>query len=402
MIRAALIALAFAAPAAAQEAPKAGSMNSLDLQKARADALKTKGFRRAYTKEFDLSGLPQFKPSKPMSGVIRQWGSNYLADSPLQGYFEAAFRKYHPNVRFENNLASTFIGMAGLYTKQADLAPMGRKPSWEELQAYQRMMGTLPVEIMMATGSFDVSGWTFALVPFVHKDNPLKQLTLEQLDGIFGAQREGGWKGNSWDASAARGANKNIRTWGQLGLTGEWADKPIKVLGYTLNFHFPRDFAEKVMGGGYKWNEQLVEYSNKIREGSGDFGKLWNAGDQMMDDLANDKYAITYTSMLYIDKPNAKTLPLAKTAAGPFVLPTLESVQSRTYPLTREVYFYANRKPGEKLDPVIAEYIRFVLSREGQALVMKDGKYLPLTPDAAREGLAELDKIGSASTGEGN
>lgn len=390
-----------AVPAAAQEQAPVGSMNSLDLQNARADALKTKGFRRAYTVTFDLSELPEYKPSKPMKGVIRQWGSNYLADSPLEGYFEEAFRKYHPEVRFENNLASTFIGMAGLYTGQADLAPMGRRPSWEELQAYQRMMGTLPAEIMMATGSFDVSGWSFALVPFVHKDNPLKSLTLEQLDGIFGAERQGGWDRNSWDASVARGPEKNIRTWGQLGLKGEWANKPIRVLGYTLNFHFPRDFAEKVMGGGYKWNEQMVEYSNKIREGEGDYGKLWNAGDQMMDDLGNDKYAITYTAMLYAGKPNVKTVPLAKTAAGPFVMPTIETVQARTYPLTREVYFYVNRKPGEKMDPLIAEYLRFIVSREGQSLVMKDGKYLPLTAEAARTQLEEIERSGSESRGEG-
>ncbi|PKB19029.1 phosphate transport system substrate-binding protein [Novosphingobium kunmingense] len=401
MIRLCLISLVLCAGAASAQPPKVGSMNSLDLQNARAEALKTKGQRRAYTKEFDLSGLPEYRPAAPMRGVIRQWGSNYLADSPLEGYFEEAFRKYHPEVRFENNLASTFIGMAGLYTGQADLAPMGRRPSWEELQAYQRMMGTLPAEIMMATGSFDVSGWSFALVPFVHKDNPIQRLTIEQLDGIFGAERQGGWNLNSWDASVARGPEKNIRTWGQLGLKGEWADKPIRVLGYTLNFHFPRDFAEKVMGGGYKWNEKLIEYSNKVREGEGDFGKLWNAGDQMMDDLGTDRYAITYTAMLYRDKPNVKTVPLARTAAGPYLMPTLETVQARTYPLTREVYFYANRKPGERLDPLVAEYLRFVVSREGQALVMKDGKYLPLTAAAARAQLVEIDKLGAAATGEG-
>jgi phosphate transport system substrate-binding protein len=401
MMRLAILtaALLAASPTAAQ-AP-VGSMNSLDLQKARADALKTKGFRRAYTIEFDLSQLPEYKPSTPMKGVIRQWGSNYLADSPLQGYFEEAFKKYHPEVTFQNKLESTFIGMAGLYTGQADLAPMGRRPSWEELQAYQRMMGGLPAEVMMATGSFDVSGWSFALVPFVHKDNPLQSLTIEQLDGIFGAERQGGWKLNSWDASVARGAEKNIRTWGQLGLKGEWADKPIRVLGYTTNFHFPRDFADKVFGGGYKWNEQMEEYSNKVRESDGDYGKLWNAGDQMMEDLGKDKYAITYTAMLYADKPNVKTVPLAQTAAGPFVMPTIQTVQARTYPLTREVYFYTNRKAGEKMDPLIAEYLRFVVSREGQALIMKDGKYLPLTAEAARAQLVEIEKIGSASTGEG-
>ncbi len=396
MRRAALAAIAFAMAvpfAAAQDVPVA----SIELQKARADALKTKGQRRAYTTTFDLSGLPEYKPSAPLEGVIRQWGSNYLADSPLEGYLEEAFRKHHPDVRFENNLSSTFIAMAGLYTKQADLAPMGRRPTWDELQAYQRIFGTAPVEIVMATGSYDVTGWTAALVPFVHADNPITKLTIEQLDGIFGAQRDGGWHGNDWDPSAARGPEKNLRTWGQLGLTGEWADKPIRVHAYNLNFHFPRDFAEKVFKGGYKWNEGIKEYSNRLREGGGDFGKLWGAGEQMMEALADDRYGITYTLMAYRAQPRVKTVPLAETAKGPFVAPTLETVQDRSYPLSREVYYYTNRAVGGKIDPVVAEYLRFVVSREGQALVMKDGKYLPMTAATARAQLRELEAVGRAS-----
>jgi phosphate transport system substrate-binding protein len=396
----ALILASASAVVSAQDVP----VNSIGLQKARSDALKTKGWKPAYTQKFDLSGLPEYRLTRRFHGVIRQWGSNYLADSPLEGYFESAFRKYQPGVRFENNLSSTFIGMAGLYTKKADLAPMGRRATWDELQTYQRVFGTPPVEIVMATGSYDVSGWTFALVPFVNKDNPIRNLTIEQLDGIFGAQRDGGWKGNNWDPSVARGPEKNIRTWGQLGLTGEWANKPIHVYGYNLNFHFPRDFAEKVFGGGYKWNETMREYSNRLYPAGkrGDFGKLWNAGDQMMDAVAADKYGITYTSMQYRNKPNTKTVPLAWTARGPYVYPTLETVQNRSYPLTREVYFYTNRPAGGKIDPLIAEYLRFIVSRQGQQLVQKDGKYLPLTAELARKQLEEIDKIGTASkVGEG-
>lgn len=398
-----ILAAAAFTGAAVGAAPVNGSQDSLDLQKARADALKTKGMRVAYTKAFDLSGLPPFKPSAPMVGTIRQWGSNYLADSSLEKRFEDAFHKFHPDVKFENNLSSTFIAMAGLYTHKADIAPMGRRPTWDELQSYQRVFGTLPVEIVMATGSFDVSGWTFALVPFVNKDNPLSRLTVEQLDGIFGAQRDGGWDRNSWNEKAARGPDKNIRTWGQLGLKGEWANKPIHVLGYNLNYHFPRDFAEKVFEGGYKWNERLVEYSNKVRTGggSGDFGKLYTAGEQMVEAVGHDKYAITYATMLFASKPGVKTVPLAKTVAGPFVMPTLESVQDRSYPLAREVYFYANRAPGRKLDPLVAEYLRFIVSREGQAAVMADGKYLPMTPEMAAAQLKEIEATGVASNGDG-
>lgn len=384
-------------PLAAQE----GEVRSIDLQNARSAALQTKGYRVAYTHRFDLSGLPEYRPSAPLRGTIRQWGSNYLRDSPLQGYFEEAFRQHHPEVRFENNLESTFVAMAGLYTGQADLAPMGRKATWDELQAYQRIRGAAPAQIVMAGGSYDVSGWTYALVPFVHKDNPIARLTIEQLDGIFGAERDGGWKQNDWDPAAARGPEQNIRTWGQLGLAGEWADKPINVHAYNLNFHFPRAFAEIVFKGGYKWNETLNEYSNKVREDAGneDFGKLWVAGDQMMDVLGGDRYGITYTSMLYRDKPNVKTVPLAMTAAGPYVFPSLQTVQDRSYPLAREVYYYTHRPDGEKIEPLVAEYLRFVVSRQGQELVQKDGKYLPMTAQMSREQLRMIDMVGEKAGG---
>jgi len=197
------------------------SIDPLDLQRARAAGLKQRAGRVYYTKKFDLSTLPEYKPTQTMSGTIRQWGSNYLADSMLEKSLEDGFHKYHPDVKFENNLGSTFIGIAGLYARRAALAPMGRRATWDELQGYQRVFNTLPVEIAMATGSYDVAGWTFALVVFVNKDNPIAQLTFEQLDGIFGAERDGGWNGNEWDPSAARGPDKNIRTWGQLGLKGD-------------------------------------------------------------------------------------------------------------------------------------------------------------------------------------
>lgn len=394
--RGALAALLLVGAAPAPMA-KDGSQNGLDLQRARAAGLKSKGWRQAYNRVFDLSGLPDYRPSRRLSGTIRQWGSNYLSDSPLEGYLEAEFHKYQPGIRFENNLSSTFIAMGALYAKRADLAPMGRRPTWDELQSYQRVFGTLPVEIVMATGSYDVAGWTFALVPMVNAKNPLGKLTLAQLDGIFGAARQGGWKRNSWDETVARDASGNIRTWGQLGLGGDWADKPIHVYAYNLNYHFPRDFAEKVMGGGYKWNEGLVEFSNKVHAGKSGPGSLWSAGDQLTDAVAKDPYAITYTGILYGRKEGVKTVPLAATGAGPFVMPTLETVQDRSYPLAREVYYYANRAPGRTLDPLVAEYLRFVVSRQGQTAIMRDGKYLPLTPALARAQLREIAATGEAS-----
>ena len=403
----ALVLIAAGAPRAQSQdattgaSSKGQSIDPLDLQRARAAGLKQRAGKVYYTKKFDLNVLPEYKPTQTMSGTIRQWGSNYLADSTLEKSFEDGFHKYHPNVKFENNLGSTFIGIAGLYAKRAELAPMGRRATWDELQGYQRVFNTLPVEIAMATGSYDVAGWTFALVVFVNKDNPIAQLTFEQLDGIFGAERDGGWNGNEWDPTAARGPDKNIRTWGQLGLKGEWADKPIHVYAYNLNYHFPRDFSEKVMKGSNKWNEQMKEYSNKTRAASGtdegkDFATLLGAGEQMTADVSKDRYGITYTGILYRNA-GVKTVALARASGAPFVAPTLETVQDRSYPLTREVYYYTNRAVGKTIDPLVKEYLRFVLSREGQEAVQRDGKYLPLAATIVREQLGKLDEVGKAS-----
>jgi phosphate transport system substrate-binding protein len=402
-----LLLIAGGEPRAQSQSPEASapsggqSVDPLELQKARAAGLKTRAGKVYYTKKFDLSALPEYKPTQTMSGTIRQWGSNYLADSMLEKYLEDGFHKYHPSVKFENNLGSTFIGIAGLYAKRAEIAPMGRRATWDELQGYQRVFNTLPVEIAMATGSYDVAGWTFALVVFVNKDNPISELSFEQLDGIFGAERDGGWNGNEWDPTAARGADKNIRTWGQLGLTGEWADKPIHVYAYNLNYHFPRDFSEKVMKGSNKWNEQMKEYSNKTRAAAeavagGDFATLLGAGEQMTAEVSKDRYGITYAGILYRN-PGVKPLGVARERGDPFIAPTLDSVQDRSYPLTREVYYYANRAPGKTIDPLIKEYLRYVLSREGQEAVQRDGKYLPLTAAVAVEQLRKLDEVGKAS-----
>ena len=348
-------------------APSTGqSIDPLDLQRARAAGLKQRAGRVYYTKKFDLSALPEYKPTQTMSGTIRQWGSNYLADSTLEKYLEDGFHKYHPDVKFESNLGSTFIGIAGLYAKRAELAPMGRRATWDELQGYQRVFNTLPVEIAMATGSYDVAGWTFALVVFVNKDNPIAQLTFEQLDGIFGAERDGGWNGNEWDPTAARGPDKNIRTWGQLGLKGEWADKPIHVYAYNLNYHFPRDFSEKVMKGSNKWNEQMKEYSNKTRAPSGtdegkDFATLLGAGEQMTADVSKDRYGITYTGILYRNaeredrRPGArKRRPLRCTDArdrpGPLV-----SVDARGLLLHQPRCRQDDRSAGQGISPLCLE-----------------------------------------------
>ena len=225
-------------------------------------------------------------------------------------------------------------------------------------------------------------GKTFALTVFVHRDNPLAKLTLPQLDGIYGAQRTGGWQGLNWDRDAARGPEKNIRTWGQLGLTGEWADKPIHLYGPPGVYPGGQTyFQARVMGGADTWAEGLQEYPDR---------------PAMMDALSKDPLGIAYTGMCY-QTPLTKPLALAETAAGPYVVPTKATVADRSYPLSRLVYicFAPDQPSGEPADPAVdpkvQEFLRYILSRQGQQDVAREGDYLPLTPALARDQWPKLD-----------
>jgi phosphate transport system substrate-binding protein len=390
---AALAALLLAAPSCAQDTP-APTTDAAALSKARAIGTKNRQSKVYYTKQFDLSGLPSYQPQQHVSGTIRQWGNNYLKDSGLMVVWEKEFQKFHPNAKFADNLASSAVAFPGLIAGVADLAPLGRQALWDELKGFERegakasdADSTEIIEIVMATGSFDVRGWTFALGAFVHKDNPLSKMTMEQLDGIFGSERSGGWDGLNWETSAARGPEKNLRTWGQLGLTGEWADKPIHVYGFNFKYHFADEIDKKVLKGSGKWNEHLKMYSNMA--GLKADGSLTPAGEGMMQDLGKDRYGIAYAAIPFLT-PQTKALALAG-KDGKYVALTLDNVQSRSYPLIRDVYYYLKREKGKPIDPKAKEFLRYVLSREGQTAIQRDGKYLPLTPEAAREQLKKLD-----------
>jgi phosphate transport system substrate-binding protein len=377
--------------------PTAPTTDAAALSKARATGTKKRAERKFYTKEFDLSGLPEYKPEQHVVGTIRQWGNNYIKDSPLVEVWESEFRKFQPDIHFKDNLSSSAVAFPGLIAGVADLAPMGRQALWDELKGFERegaeggaegSSNVEIVEIVMATGSYDVRGWTFALGVFVNKDNPITELTLDQLDGIFGAQRDGGWNGLDWDTSVARGPEKNIRTWGQLGLKGDWADKPIHVYGYNFKYHFTDEIDKKVLKGSGKWNENIRTYSNVA--GLKADGSLTGAGELMMNDLGRDRYGITYTGMPFLT-PQTKSVALAARAGGPYLPLTLDNVQNRTFPLIRDVYYYLKREKGKPIDPKAKEFLRYVLSRQGQEAVERDGKYLPLTAEAAREQLRKLD-----------
>ena len=382
-------ALAIAGAALAEEKASTG----LAMQKARAEGLVTKGKKSYYPGDkWDLSDLPAYAPKGKVSGALRLWGSNYIVDGNLGEYWEKAFRKFHPDVKFQFNMLTTRAAVPSLVFGVSDLG-IGRKITTEEQQLFERYKNYGPLEVSIATGSYNVTGWQPAFGIVVHKDNPLTKITMEQLDYIFGAERLGGWIGTDWHPEFARGPEKNIRKWGQLGLTGEWADKEITPYGLNARYHQATEISDAVLRGSDKWNEKLRIYANYVGDpskGGMGFGALKRG---LNDDLIKDRSGIAYIAAPVGGNLPAelKLLELAKSDKGPYYAYTYDNLRNRTYPLFDEIYVYADH-PNGKLDPKVREFLRFILSREGQAAVQQDGKYLPLTAEVAREGLKKIEE----------
>jgi len=262
---------------------------------------------------------------------------------------------------------------------------MGHDAWYSDLKALEGMWGYDPQEVIYATGAFNLrKGNTPATIFFVNKDNPLSGLTIDQLDGIFGAERSGGWKGTHWDTSAARGPEKDIRTWGQLGLSGEWADRPIHVYGLDSTMSNWSGMIQKVaFHGGDKWNPTMHE----IVRG----GVELPADAEIVADVAEDKYGIGFNLARVVQSnPGVKAVPIAKTVAGPYVQASDQTCYDRTYPFANQLEIYINHPPGTPMAPRIKAFLTYILSREGQQAVVEDGMFIPLNPEIAAAEIAKL------------
>lgn len=342
---------------------------------------------------FDLSGLSPYVPARAGApghchgavchgewGVIRIQGSENFQE--LISAWQNAFLRLHPNIRFSDYFMPSGIG--GLVTGAYDIGILGHSAWRSDYQAFREAHGHDPLEIMFATGGFDEGkANTPAPVFIVNKENPISSLSLDQIDGIFAAERTGGWTRNfTWTTESARSAAGNIRTWGQLGLTGEWADKPIRLYGFDATLSNWSQLIEQVaFKGGDKWNPAIHEM---VRGGT-----RAPADAQIVQAVVDDKYAIAFNIMRVVRaEPRVKALAIAG-PAGP-VVPSAETIFRREYPFANAVYLYVDRKPGEDLPPRIKEFLAFVLSREGQAEVAKQGLFIPLNAEAASRELQKL------------
>jgi len=330
--------------------------------------------------EAETLDLPApYAPAQQVSGRIRIWGHGAFAKAQdfietLVLDWEAGFRRFHPGIEFETRLNGTAAAIGALYTGTGDLALMGREIWPNEIAAFEEVFHYPPTGVGVVTGSFDVRNRGYAIVVLVHKDNPLSGITLRQLDAVFSADHRRG------PASARR--------WGDLGLTGEWGDRPIHPYGLPIARGFAEYIEEAVFEGSRKWNPELREFADQ----PGSKGGATDGGQMMLDALANDPDGIGYAGLPYRNS-DVKPLALAVQDGGPFVAPTRDSVTDHSYPLTRMITMFLNRAPGQPVDPKLGEFLRYVLSRDAQQAVLRDGGgYLPMLASFADHELRKLQE----------
>jgi len=341
--------------------------------------------------EFRAADLPAYQPEQQVSGTIRNFGFGLGGVLKL---WEDEFRKIHPGVAFVDNLPTSDAAIPALVTGVTDLAPDGGEPAITEALSFFEVYGYPPLDITVASGAFDVEGKSNGPVILVHKDNPITQVSMDQLDGIFGAGRTAGMRGFQWTPSDGRGPERDIRTWGQLGLKGEWAAKPIQTYGHAPS-GTTRFFQWKAMGNGDKWNpnyREYVETGSKMIADEDKAAQRLGLQSMLRNELARDRHGIAWTVM-----PQAKGIDGLKViavmprGADRAVAPSKETFQDRSYPMVRSIYIYLNRKPGTPIDPKLREFLRYILSREGQEVVDRNGSYLPLPAAVAAEQRRKLD-----------
>jgi phosphate transport system substrate-binding protein len=339
-----------------------------------------------------LPDLPSYKPELKVVGGLRIVGSE-LKNAVDQ--LAEEFSKFHPDAKLTTSkIPSSEGGIAALYFHLSDVAPMGDDAKITDMMPFWNTFGYMPTEISVATGGYEKRGSLFAWAIVVNKDNPLNEISVDELTRVFGSERSGGWElvNNDYKYTSkwARGPETNIRKWGQLGLTGDYADREIETFGYSAP-GFATYFERNWFHWSKKWNPNFMEYV-EVKQTSGDAAGLKVASERPLEALASNKYAMGIAGLMHAKNyPHLKVLAISPRKGEPAVALTPENVATRKYPLIRDAYFYVNKPPGGKLDPKAREFMRFVLSREGQEVMARVGYYYPLNAAHLREQLKKLD-----------
>jgi phosphate transport system substrate-binding protein len=293
--------------------------------------------------------IPAYAKTTGVAGNLSSVGSDSMNN--LMTLWGETFSRSYPNVKVQVEGKGSSTAPPALIQGTAQLGPMSRAMKSSEVDEFEKKFGYKPLGLRT---SYD------SLAIYVHRDNPLSKLTMAQADAIFSKTRK-------------RGFARDVTTWGDLGLTGEWAQRPLSLYGRNSASGTYGFFKEHVLKNG--------DYKDTVKEQPG--------SASVVQGVTNDRYGIGYSGIGYRTS-GVKVVPLGETDAGPFSEGTYQDVVSDRYPLSRFLYVYVNKAPGKPLDPLVREFIKLVLSREGQEVVVKDG-YLPLTPAIVRDETAKLE-----------
>ena len=290
--------------------------------------------------------IPGYEKTSGVSGNLSSVGSDSLAN--LMTLWAEEYKKAYPNVNIQIQAAGSSTAPPALTEGTANLGPMSRAMKDNELQAFEEKFGYKPTAVPVAID---------ALAVFVHKDNPIKQLTMQQVDGIFSATKLCG--------------GSDISKWGDLGLTGEWADKPIQLFGRN-----------SVSGTyGYFKEEGLCkgDFKANVNEQPG--------SASVVQSISSTINAIGYSGIGY-RTASVRAVPLVN-KKGEVEEANETNALSGKYPLARFFYVYVNKAPNKPLSPLEAEFVKLVLSQQGQQVVVKDG-YIPLPAKVIEKTKKEL------------
>jgi phosphate transport system substrate-binding protein len=292
--------------------------------------------------------LPVYQKVPGVSGSIKSVGSDTMNN--LMTLWAEGFIDMYPNVQVEIEGKGSSTAPTALIGGQATFGPMSRRMKSKEQDDFEKKYGYKATQLGT---SIDM------LAFYVHKDNPIKGLGIAQLDAMFGKSRKMGW-------------SMDLRTWGDAGLTGAWALKPISLYGRNSASGTYGYVKKHVLGKG--------DFKDSVKEQPG--------SSSVVQGVASDRYALGYSGIGY-KTADVKAVPLAEGSSKDYVPATPENAYSGDYALARFLWIAVNYKPGSELDPLRREFLKFIFSKQGQEIVVKDG-YYPITRPIAKETLASV------------
>lgn len=292
--------------------------------------------------------LSDYVKVQGVAGNLNSVGSDTLNN--MMTFWAEGFRKKYPNVNIQIEGKGSSTAPPALIEGTSQIGPMSRKMKEDEIQKFEAKFGYKPTAIGVALDSLGV---------FINKDNPINGLSLQQIDALFSKTQKGGLK--------------DITTWGQLGLTGEWANKPVSLYG--------RNSASGTYGYFKKHALFKGDYKDSVKEQPGSASVVLG--------VTEDKGGIGYSGIGY-KTSGVKAIALGKKDGDTQYEPNYENVLNGKYPLGRLLYIYVGKEPNKPLPTLVKEFLKYALSKEGQEIVVKDG-YLPLTEAVVKKQLALLD-----------